>query len=108
MRGSSSSAIRLPCLIGAVATGAPRGFLFGGTVVPGAPAWLVANDLNRERRTVALARTLARYLDTIYNTHWADGIFGSDTLNTADSNADVSSRPDTVAVSAACANAGSR
>jgi cysteine synthase A len=63
-----------------------RGFLFGGstgTVISGATTWLNHNDPTNQLRTVALAPDMGeRYLDTIYNTNWVEGIYGSDTLNT--------------------------
>jgi cysteine synthase A len=66
---------------------AARGFLFGGstgTVISGATAWLAANDPTNELRTVALAPDMGeRYLDTVYNTNWVEGIYGTDS-DTAD------------------------
>ena len=63
-----------------------RGFLFGGstgTVISGATTWLTQNDPTNQLRTVALAPDMGeRYLDTIYNTNWVEGIYGSDTLST--------------------------
>lgn len=65
---------------------ATRGFLFGGstgTVISGATTWLTTNDPHNHLRTVALAPDMGeRYLDTIYNTHWVNDIYGEDTLNT--------------------------
>jgi cysteine synthase A len=64
---------------------AARGFLFGGstgTVVSGAAAWLADNDPQGELTCAALAPDMGeRYLDTIYNTNWVEGIYGTDTLN---------------------------
>jgi cysteine synthase A len=64
---------------------AARGFLFGGstgTVVSGATAWLAANDPQGELTCVALAPDMGeRYLDTVYNTNWVEGIYGPDALN---------------------------
>jgi cysteine synthase A len=61
---------------------ASRGFLFGGstgTVVHGAGAWLAANDPARQLRTAALAPDMGeRYLDTVYNAHWVEGVYGTD------------------------------
>ena len=66
---------------------AARGFLFGGstgTVIHGATAWLADNDPTGTLRTVALAPDMGeRYLDTVYNTHWVNDIYGEDTLNAA-------------------------
>jgi cysteine synthase A len=60
---------------------AARGFLFGGstgTVVSGAAAWLDTNDPTNELRTVALAPDMGeRYLDTVYNTNWVEGVYGT-------------------------------
>jgi cysteine synthase A len=64
---------------------AARGFLFGGstgTVVSGAAAWLAENDPQGELTSVALAPDMGeRYLDTVYNTNWVEGIYGPDALN---------------------------
>jgi cysteine synthase A len=64
---------------------AARGFLFGGstgTVVSGAAAWLAQNDPQGELTCVALAPDMGeRYLDTVYNTNWVEGIYGPDALN---------------------------
>jgi N-(2-amino-2-carboxyethyl)-L-glutamate synthase len=66
---------------------AQRGFLFGGstgTVISGAAAWLAENDPANELRTVALAPDMGeRYLDTVYNTNWVEGIYGNDALDPA-------------------------
>ena len=66
---------------------AARGFLFGGstgTVVSGAAAWLAQNDPTNELRTVALAPDMGeRYLDTVYNTNWVEGIYGTEALSPA-------------------------
>jgi cysteine synthase A len=61
-----------------------RGFLFGGstgTVVSGATTWLADNDPHGELTCVALAPDMGeRYLDTVYNTNWVEGIYGDTTL----------------------------
>ena len=71
---------------------ARTGFLFGGstgTVVAGAQAWLA------EHGTPAMtAATIApdlgeRYLDTIYQQHWVEDLYGQDALDTT--------QPETVA-----------
>jgi cysteine synthase len=63
---------------------ARRGFLFGGstgTVVSGALGWLARHD-GREQTAVAIAPDLGeRYLDTIYQTNWLQGLFGEDLLS---------------------------
>ncbi|MFE5942845.1 2,3-diaminopropionate biosynthesis protein SbnA [Streptomyces sp. NPDC056480] len=62
---------------------AERGFLFGGstgTVVSGANRWL-AHHGDRRTTAVAIAPDLGeRYLDTIYQTNWAQGLYGDDVL----------------------------
>ena len=59
---------------------AARGMLFGGstgTVVSGATTWLNDNDPNHELVSVCLAPDMGeRYLDTIYNTHWVNDVYG--------------------------------
>lgn len=61
---------------------ARRGFLFGGstgTVVGGATQWLARHDTTG-LTAVAIAPDLGeRYLDTIYQTNWVEGLFGEDT-----------------------------
>ncbi|MEU9416882.1 2,3-diaminopropionate biosynthesis protein SbnA [Streptomyces sp. NPDC048272] len=61
---------------------ARRGFLFGGstgTVVDGATQWLARHD-TAGITAVAIAPDLGeRYLDTIYQTNWVEGLFGEDT-----------------------------
>ncbi len=60
---------------------ARRGFLFGGstgTVVSGAMSWLAEHDA-AELTAVAIAPDLGeRYLETIYQTNWVEGIYGND------------------------------
>ncbi|MFE7777870.1 2,3-diaminopropionate biosynthesis protein SbnA [Streptomyces sp. NPDC057445] len=62
---------------------ARRGFLFGGstgTVVSGAMGWLAKHD-TRGLTSVAIAPDLGeRYLDTIYQTNWLQGLYGEDVL----------------------------
>ena len=62
---------------------ARRGFLFGGstgTVVSGAMSWLAEHDA-AELTAVAIAPDLGeRYLETIYQTNWVEGIYGKDVL----------------------------
>jgi cysteine synthase A len=62
---------------------ARRGFLFGGstgTVVSGAVEWLARHD-GEELTAVAIAPDLGeRYLDTIYQTNWVQGLYGEDAL----------------------------
>jgi 2,3-diaminopropionate biosynthesis protein SbnA len=62
---------------------ARSGFLFGGstgTVVSGAMGWLARHDA-RELTAVAIAPDLGeRYLDTIYQTNWLQGLYGEDVL----------------------------
>jgi 2,3-diaminopropionate biosynthesis protein SbnA len=64
---------------------ARSGFLFGGstgTVVSGAMGWLAQHDA-RELTAVAIAPDLGeRYLDTIYQTNWLQGLYGEDVLDT--------------------------
>lgn len=63
---------------------AASGFLFGGstgTVVSGAASWLDRNDA-RDLTSVTIAPDLGeRYLDTIYQTNWVQGLYG-DVLDT--------------------------
>lgn len=63
---------------------ARSGFLFGGstgTVVSGAMAWLALYEA-RELTAVAVAPDLGeRYLDTVYQTNWVQGLFGEDVLS---------------------------
>jgi cysteine synthase A len=67
---------------------ARRGFLFGGstgTVVSGARAWLAENDPHGRLTCVALAPDFGeRYLDTIYQTHWVEDLYGPELLATLD------------------------
>ena len=60
---------------------ARSGFLFGGstgTVVSGATEWLAANG-TPGTTAVALAPDLGeRYLDTIYQDHWVEDLYGAD------------------------------
>ena len=62
---------------------ARHGFLFGGstgTVVSGAMAWLARHD-GEELTAVAIAPDLGeRYLDTVYQAHWVEELFGADTM----------------------------
>jgi cysteine synthase A len=63
---------------------ARRGFLFGGstgTVVYGAMGWLARRD-RRGLTAVAVAPDLGeRYLDTIYQTNWLQGLYGEDVIS---------------------------
>ncbi|MBB1156220.1 MULTISPECIES: 2,3-diaminopropionate biosynthesis protein SbnA [Amycolatopsis] len=63
---------------------ARNGFLFGGstgTVVSGATSWLSEHDAHH-LTAVAVAPDLGeRYLDTIYQTNWLQGIYGEDVLS---------------------------
>jgi N-(2-amino-2-carboxyethyl)-L-glutamate synthase len=58
---------------------ARRGFLFGGstgTVVSGAMDWLGDHDA-RDLTAVAIAPDLGeRYLDTVYQSNWVEGLYG--------------------------------
>ncbi|MFB6553494.1 2,3-diaminopropionate biosynthesis protein SbnA [Streptomyces sp. NPDC056405] len=62
---------------------ARRGFLFGGstgTVVSGATSWLARHG-RRGLTPVAIAPDLGeRYLDTVYQSNWVQGIYGDDAL----------------------------
>ncbi|RJQ87278.1 2,3-diaminopropionate biosynthesis protein SbnA [Amycolatopsis panacis] len=62
---------------------ARNGFLFGGstgTVVSGATGWLSTHDTHH-LTAVAIAPDLGeRYLDTIYQTNWLQGIYGENVL----------------------------
>jgi 2,3-diaminopropionate biosynthesis protein SbnA len=66
---------------------ARRGFLFGGstgTVVSGAMDWLNRHD-EHGLTTVAIAPDLGeRYLDTIYQTNWLQGLYGEDVLRSTE------------------------
>ena len=63
---------------------ARHGFLFGGstgTVVSGAMSWLARHDA-RELTTVAIAPDLGeRYLGTVYQAEWFQGLYGEDVLS---------------------------
>jgi N-(2-amino-2-carboxyethyl)-L-glutamate synthase len=63
---------------------AKRGFLFGGstgTVVSGAMGWLAEHD-SRELTAVAIAPDMGeRYLDTVYQTNWLEGLYGEHALD---------------------------
>ncbi|GFH35776.1 2,3-diaminopropionate biosynthesis protein SbnA [Streptomyces pacificus] len=63
---------------------ARRGFLFGGstgTVVSGAMGWLAEHG-GDGRTAVAIAPDLGeRYLDTVYQTNWLQGLYGDDVLD---------------------------
>ncbi|MBN9737216.1 MULTISPECIES: 2,3-diaminopropionate biosynthesis protein SbnA [unclassified Pseudonocardia] len=62
---------------------ARTGYLFGGstgTVVSGAEAWLAEHG-TPDTTCVALAPDLGeRYLDTIYQPHWVEDLYGADAL----------------------------
>lgn len=64
---------------------AARGFLFGGstgTVVAGAASWLESHDAGAGTTAVTIAPDLGeRYLDTVYQTNWVQGIYGSPALD---------------------------
>ncbi len=66
---------------------ARNGFLFGGstgTVVSGAMDWL-AHHGAPGTNSVAIAPDLGeRYLDTLYQTNWLQGLYGEDVLNVAE------------------------
>ncbi len=70
---------------------ARSGFLFGGstgTVVSGAMEWLARNDDDRDLTAVAIAPDLGeRYLDTVYQTNWIEGLYGADVLSSVESDA---------------------
>jgi cysteine synthase A len=63
---------------------ARRGFLFGGstgTVVSGAMAWLARHD-TPGLTAVAIAPDLGeRYLETVYQANWVQGLYGEDVLD---------------------------
>jgi cysteine synthase A len=63
---------------------ARHGFLFGGstgTVVSGAMEWLAEHD-DRPLTAVAIAPDLGeRYLDTVYQTNWLQGLYGEDVID---------------------------
>lgn len=65
---------------------ARTGFLFGGstgTVVSGASAWLAEHG-TPGTVAVTIAPDLGeRYLDTIYQSHWVEDLYGSDVLEPA-------------------------
>jgi N-(2-amino-2-carboxyethyl)-L-glutamate synthase len=73
---------------------ARSGFLFGGstgTVVSGAMEWLARHD-DRDLTAVAIAPDLGeRYLDTVYQTNWIEGLYGADVLSSVEP--DVVPRP---------------
>ncbi|MFB9305642.1 pyridoxal-phosphate dependent enzyme, partial [Kibdelosporangium philippinense] len=62
---------------------ARSGFLFGGStgsVVSGAMGWLDRHDAH-ELTAVAIAPDLGeRYLDTVYQTNWLQGVYGEDVI----------------------------
>jgi N-(2-amino-2-carboxyethyl)-L-glutamate synthase len=70
---------------------ARSGFLFGGstgTVVSGAMEWLARHDDDRDLTAVAIAPDLGeRYLDTVYQTNWIEGLYGTDVLSSVESDA---------------------
>jgi cysteine synthase A len=74
---------------------ARSGFLFGGstgTVVSGAMEWLDRHDDDRDLTAVAIAPDLGeRYLDTVYQTNWIEGLYGTDLLSSVEP--DAVSRP---------------
>jgi len=74
---------------------ARSGFLFGGstgTVVSGAMEWLARHDDDRDLTAVAIAPDLGeRYLDTVYQTNWIEGLYGTDVLSSVEP--DAVSRP---------------
>ena len=74
---------------------ARSGFLFGGstgTVVSGAMEWLARHDDDRDLTAVAIAPDLGeRYLDTVYQTNWIEGLYGTDLLSSVEP--DAVSRP---------------
>ncbi|WKX69498.1 2,3-diaminopropionate biosynthesis protein SbnA [Streptomyces sp. XD-27] len=62
---------------------AARGFLFGGstgTVAAGASQWLARQDADRTGLvSVAISPDLGeRYLDTLYQTNWVQGVYGDE------------------------------
>ncbi|OAH14505.1 2,3-diaminopropionate biosynthesis protein SbnA [Streptomyces jeddahensis] len=64
---------------------ARRGFVFGGstgTVVSGAARWLAEHSgHHRQPTAVTIAPDLGeRYLETIYQTNWVQGLYGDDVL----------------------------
>ncbi|MGK4582308.1 2,3-diaminopropionate biosynthesis protein SbnA [Kitasatospora sp. HPMI-4] len=64
---------------------ASRGFLFGGstgTVVAGAARWLAEHDaVGAGITAAAISPDLGeRYLDTVYQSNWAQGVYGEDVL----------------------------
>ncbi|MER8086873.1 2,3-diaminopropionate biosynthesis protein SbnA [Streptomyces sp. NPDC058316] len=63
---------------------ARRGFLFGGstgTVISAATDWMARHDA-RELTAVAIGPDLGeRYLDTIYQTNWVQGLYGENVLD---------------------------
>jgi cysteine synthase A len=75
---------------------ARRGFLFGGstgTVVSGAMGWLARHG-GPGVTAVAIAPDLGeRYLDTVYQPNWVQGIYGEDVLDSEEEPGAVGSRP---------------
>ncbi len=65
---------------------ARSGFLFGGstgTVVSGATSWLDLYDPDGQLTAVTLAPDLGeRYLDTLYQNHWIESLYGAAVLAT--------------------------
>ncbi|MEV0911042.1 2,3-diaminopropionate biosynthesis protein SbnA [Streptomyces hokutonensis] len=65
-------------------TMARSGFLFGGstgTVVAGATTWLAEHSLAQAGPAVAVAPDLGdRYLDTVYQDQWVEGLYGRDAV----------------------------
>jgi N-(2-amino-2-carboxyethyl)-L-glutamate synthase len=65
---------------------ARSGFLFGGstgTVVSGATSWLDLYDPDGQLTAVTLAPDLGeRYLDTLYQNHWIENLYGAAVLAT--------------------------
>jgi 2,3-diaminopropionate biosynthesis protein SbnA len=66
---------------------ARSGFLFGGstgTVVSGAMEWMARHDAD-DLTAVAIAPDLGeRYLDTVYQTNWIEGLYGADVLSSVE------------------------
>jgi N-(2-amino-2-carboxyethyl)-L-glutamate synthase len=75
---------------------ARRGFLFGGstgTVCSGAAEWLARNG-GEDLTAVAIAPDLGeRYLDTIYQSNWVDGLYGEQVVDIRDEPASLSRSP---------------
>jgi len=67
---------------------AARGFLFGGstgTVVSAATGWLTRNGHRTGLTAVAISPDLGeRYLDTVYQSNWVQGVYGGGDLGMPD------------------------